>query len=324
LPTERFPAARKRLFIADRSLFLVENLPPNRILKFKVGEKIFLVDKQDFFRVSGFFGARSSLLRLSEYEVQSQVPPSVFEEFVEFFHGGRIVVSDDNYGFLRLLAEEFGFGALTVECDIFQASREPLSSDIGFPDRSSVYEEVCVGTGHRVTITVRGWSLTYKALRSQKETERFGEMLWDAKPGDIEIEGIEGNDRVVEKAVAAVHSNTWAELGDYDTKKPFLVMVLWKLQKWLCGWSIDSAIYCLNRLDEVAPTDFDKARLLLLSQCRPVSPPDFVPRSNADFGLIASAIMMLQAEKNGRRGDACQLLQQLKATGRYEYELETE
>jgi hypothetical protein len=303
---------------------MVEKLPPKRILKFKVGERIFLVDKQHFFDKYHFFGARSSLLRLDEYEVQSQVPLTVFEAFVEFFHGRRIVVSDDNYRSLRLLAEEFKFGALTLECDIFQASREPLSSDIKFSDRKSVYEEVYVGPGHRVTITFKGWSVTYKRLRSQKETERFAEMLWDAKSGDIEIEGIGGNDRVVEKAVAAVYSNTLADLGDDDTKKPFLVMILWRLQKWLFGWSIDSATYCLNRLDEIAPTDFDKARLLLLSQCRPVSPPDFVPRSNADFALITSAILMLQAENNGRRGDAYQLLEQLKATGRYEYELETD
>jgi hypothetical protein len=146
--------------------------------------------------------------------------------------------------------------------------------------------------------------------------------LLNAKASDIKIEGIDGSDGLVEKAVAAVYSNTLADLGDDDTKKPFLVMVLWRLYTFWHELCFRPMLYCLNRLNEIAPTGFDKARLLLLSQCRRVSPPDFVPRSNADPYIISNAITLLIAENNGKSADADKLIQQLSITGRYNYELE--
>jgi hypothetical protein len=61
---------------------------------------------------------------------------------------------------------------------------------------------------------------------------------------------------------------------------------------------------------------------LLLSQCRHVSPPDFVPLSNADPSILSSAITLLMAENNGRSGDANILSEQMKKTGRYNRPLE--
>jgi hypothetical protein len=293
---------------------------PSRILNVKVGKKIFPINKEHFFDGSHLFESGISFVSLKEYELKSQVPPTVFKEFVDFLEGGRITVSKKNYSFLRLLAEEFGFGALTIECDLFQASCEPFSPS----NPESVYKEVFVNPGHRVTITVEGRSVTYEVLRSLREIERFLRMLYMAKAKDIRIEEIDDCDRLIERVVAAVVSNTIAYFSDDHSKRPFLAMVLWKLQTGLFGLSVDSAIYCLNRLKALAPTGFNKARLLLLSQCDPACPSDYVPLPNADSGIVITAIGMIKKERNGRWEDAYEFLQQLKASGRYEYELGTD
>jgi hypothetical protein len=68
----------------------------------------------------------------------------------------------------------------------------------------------------------------------------------------------------------------------------------------------------LNLLNEMAPTAFDKARLLLLSQCDPCKHDSFIPLESPDRGPIAVAIHMLRTEKNGKAGEANELLRQLK------------
>jgi hypothetical protein len=67
----------------------------------------------------------------------------------------------------------------------------------------------------------------------------------------------------------------------------------------------------------MAPNGFEKARLLLLSQCGRANPGDFIPRRNADWDVIGSAIRILKTEKNGKRACADRLLEELKNTGRY-------
>jgi hypothetical protein len=134
----------------------------------------------------------------------------------------------------------------------------------------------------------------------------------------ISIDGVVVNDRQVEKAVETIYSNAVAHLPDDAHKRPFLVYILWKIQYGLLHDGLDGLIYCLNRLNEIAPTTFEKAQLLLLSQCDPGSPDDFMPLPDADWMTIEKAIDVLKEEKNGRMEDATELLRKLKAAGRPE------
>jgi hypothetical protein len=172
--------------------------------------------------------------------------------------------------------------------------------------------------GRPVTITVEGHT-TYNALRTLSEIRDFAIDLKDATEEGIRVEGDSPNK--VEEAVKAVLDNTRKNLPpgvqlDNDSGKPFLAMVLWEIQKWLYGCSIDSAIHCLTALNAIAPNAFEKARLLLLFQCNYHS--DFTPLPTADWSIIGNAVLMLKQEKNGRTADATHLLQTLKDTGRYE------
>jgi hypothetical protein len=192
------------------------------------------------------------------------------------------------------------------------------------PDRPSFHREVDVGPGHRVILKRRDHSEIYTTLRDCKEIERFLFDLERTEEENIEIEGIEGKDRRVEKAVAAVYANAVATLPESRIKKQFLAMTLWALQSRLAWSNIDCMIYCLNRLNEIAPTAFEKARLLLLSQCHPLYPDEFIQLPTADTRIVSDAIQMLEREKNVNREDANRLLERLKDTGRYDELLTTD
>jgi hypothetical protein len=291
--------------------------PIPHIFNFKHEETIFPVDQTCVLDNLGLFQRQCGLLTFDPYEVQSRVSRAVFAAFAKMVEGGPIIISEENLASFRLLAEEFEFEDLSAECDLLTAAHEPLSPITEL----SVHKEVSVGPGHRVTITVNGCRKTYGAFRSLREVKRFSRGLADSKEMRIKIEGVVGNDRLVEKAVRAVYANTVASLGENDTKKPFLASILWELRGWLHGWNIDSAIYCLNELHRMAPTGFDKARLLLLSQCKDVSRDDFVPRPNADRDIIIDAIGLLTEDKNQEREDADRLLQKLKVIGEHEHVL---
>jgi hypothetical protein len=154
--------------------------------------------------------------------------------------------------------------------------------------------------------------------------ERFVSDLRCTEEDRIEIEGIEGKDRRVEKAVAAVYANTVATLPESRIKKQFLAMTLWELQSEFAWWNMDCMCYCLNRLNEIAPTAFEKAQLLLLSQCHPLYPDKFIKLPNADQRIIRDAIQILRHEKTVNRDDGNRLLARLKDTGRYDNLLTTD
>jgi hypothetical protein len=159
-------------------------------------------------------------------------------------------------------------------------------------------------------------------LHSIDEALNFAEDLERANRMGIVIEGIEGHHRIVEKAVAAVYSNTAASEPDSERHKGFLLLILWRLQSELFPWSVDSAIYCLRQAHAIAATGFDQARLMLLSQCDPAYPDDFIPLQDATWRIIGSVIHMLRNEKNGETTQAKQLLLRLKRNGRYKSLLE--
>jgi hypothetical protein len=273
-------------------------------LALKVGEAIFQVKKAILLENLGLFQENPSLLSAPEYEVQTQVPPEIFAVFVSIIEGNPITLSKDSCDFLGLLAQEFRFKTLSDACSEFMESYQ----------RSDESE---LRPGHQVTITRGGRSGTYGLLRSLKEIRGFAFCLKCAKANDIAIDGVCGSDHMVEKAIAAAFSNAVANLPDDHTKPPFLVMTLWEIGNWLQS-DLSAVMYCLDRIREIAPTSFEVAKLLVLSQCDSECPDEFVPLPTADQDLICNAIRMLTKQRNGKVREARGLLRRLSASGQYE------
>jgi hypothetical protein len=155
-------------------------------------------------------------------------------------------------------------------------------------------------------------------LRSVEEIENFICDLISADEGGIAIDGMDGDDRLMEKAVAAVCFCTEASLPDTNAKAPFLALILWGIERLACRYTIDTVTYCLNMLHKIAPTGFDTAKLLLLSQCEPDHPDDLVPLQTANWQIISDAVRMLRRQKHRKREEAKALLQWLRENERYE------
>jgi hypothetical protein len=282
----------------------------------KVGNSIFTVKRKDLSRMGRLFDA-FFLQGSSEYEVRTRVPPEIFELFMAIAQKNEVTVPTEDYELLWLLAEEFKAGALSMRFETFLKGhqrhwRPPPSTYLGDGERYLfTYRK---GSGPRVTIKIADHSKRYRLLRSHHEVREFGVRLEQAKEKDIVIDGIEGRGRLIEKAVEAVYSNAVANICNCDAKKPFLALTLWQLHLLLNDWSIDAAIYCLNRLHKIAPSSFDKALLLLLSQCIPST---FIPLPRADWRIIYNAIFMLQEEANGKTREADELLKRLDGIPEY-------
>jgi hypothetical protein len=165
---------------------------------------------------------------------------------------------------------------------------------------------------HAVTLTIKNYSTKYTVLQTFREVRDFAIDLKDAKEDGIVVDGSHSPLKT-EEAVRAIYNNVIVT-GPLDSGTPFLALILWQIHKWLFPYSINSVIYCLNELHKIAPTAFEKARLLLLSQCNP----DFIPLETADWSVIEDAVRMLKSEKNGETESARDLLRVLECTGRYE------
>jgi hypothetical protein len=308
--------------LSTRSLFMYFDFEGSLTLTFKVGKAVFPVEKQYLFREVELFWNDRALLDSDEYEVRTPVSPEVFQAFLDYLQGNTHVISEENCDSFWFLAEEFEMDAISEKCDLMMESRRRVSRKAKLPKWARVHREIEVETGRRVILKKESGSETYSDFRNLREIEGFTSRLRHVKEEEIEIEGIERRDRLMEKAVATIYTNTVKAFPESRIKKPFLAMTLWALQKGLSDSSIDAEIYCLNRLNEIAPSAFEKARLLLLSQCKPLCPDEFIPLPNANRCMIGDAIRMLRYEKNGKRSDADALLALLKATGRYETFLE--
>jgi hypothetical protein len=287
---------------------------PESVLIFdlKMGEQSFPVRKADLLKRLGLFQLHPSLLGVDEYEVKAQVSLSSFSAFVNIVSGAPITVSEANCTEIQLLAEEFGFDALREACTEFSVTRDKVHAQIVLWE----LELENVGVGRRVTITTGGGSKTYETLTSLAEIREFAAAVTRAKEGEIVIEGIEG--RIWEKALEVVCNNTTASLGNDETQRPFLVLMFWELHKLMHSIYFIWAGYCVDRLLKIALTDFEAARLLLLSQCDPQFPGEFKRLPTADSVIINDAITFLRHQKNGRWRDASALLRTLKGTGQYE------
>jgi hypothetical protein len=245
--------------------------------------------------------------------VQTRVPLRVFTVFISAVQGGSFTLSEGNCEFLRLLAEEFRFKDLSVQCSEFLGLQCP-SDGLSEEESVSVDEEPLP----LVRITVKKRSRTFETLDSFEEMKDFAIFLSDAKAKDIAIDGVEGTDHIVEKAIATVYTNTAASMLDTDAgKKPHLALILWTMHMFMDSARVTAITYSLNRLNALAPTGFEKARLLLISQCHPSRPCGFRPGGDADWYVIGNATLMLETEKNGQKASAKQLLEKLKSTGRY-------
>jgi hypothetical protein len=93
-------------------------------LNFKSSGKLFPVKKRNLYAKLRLFQNNPSLLASDVYEVQTRVPVSIVEAFVEIIDSGEIDISEQNCESFRLLSEEFGFEALARECNAF-AARQP-------------------------------------------------------------------------------------------------------------------------------------------------------------------------------------------------------
>jgi hypothetical protein len=278
-----------------------------------MGEESFVVKKTALLKRVGLFQCNPSLLLPEEYEEKTRVPPLCFSSFVDIVRGAPIAVSVENCESFRLLGEEFGFEALLAKCTEFEANRDRPLTEAELFDLALEN----LGPGHRVTITTPRGSRTYETLTCATEITSFAFSLSDTNEKGIVIDGIEGKDRIVEKAVAVVCSNTAAHLQDSNTKDPFLAFMLWKLQNSLYFLCINSVRYCLRRLHQMAPTAFEKARLLILSQCDPDSPGEFKQFPKAHCDVINDAIIMLKNEKGARSAEARALPSVLKNMPEY-------
>jgi hypothetical protein len=280
------------------------------IVSLKMGKKIFPVKKRLLLKNSHLLRHDRSLLENDEYKVQSRVRRSVFAAFVGMIEGSPITISEENCEAFQLLADEFRFEALSTKCAEFvTATRRRL------PGRHWILEpcgrNVQVRQGLFVTVTVGDRYRVFGTLKSADDVLHFTKSLAEADEEGIRIDGMKGTDRIVERAVAAVYSNTLARFPA-DTNKPFLALLLRELQHRLCELSIDAEIYCLNRLNDIAPTGFDKARLLLLSQCRMDSSGGLMMLPTAELCIIYDALVMLKREKNGKAEEAKDLLSKFK------------
>jgi hypothetical protein len=170
----------------------------------------------------------------------------------------------------------------------------------------------------RVRIFVKDCWRTFEVLTSLHEIRLFGYFLSDAREDEVVIEGISDRDRLMEKAVATVYFNTVASLPDDNLKDPFLALILWETHHLLSDSSVNGMIYCLNLLNVIAPTAFDKARLLLLSQCDPGCPDDFRRLPTGDWGVIGKAVRILRTERNRKTREARELFEKLMASKSYQ------
>jgi hypothetical protein len=273
-------------------------------LNLRLGEEIFPVKKTDLLEKLALFQKDPALLSSDDYEVKTNVPSADFEDFLRIVEGGPLSVSEATCDSFWRLSEEFGFEFLSAACTAFLASKE-------------YFIETAPVLRPRVTITVRTRSRTYESFKSFDEIVSFGLDLIYADNDSIVVEGMKGKDRLMEKAIESVYCNTVSDIGLSEATKPFLSLVLWEIQDQLQWDNIDAMIYCMNRLNEIAPTAFDKARLLLLSQSDLICRDDFVLTATKTSKFIVRAIDMLEAENNGRWKEAKDLLGKLRNTGRF-------
>lgn len=119
---------------------------------------------------------------------------------------------------------------------------------------------------------------------------------------------------ILRNAFPDVENKVWEALE--LTRKAQLAAVLCTLESVL--EDENSQIFCKETFKYLEPSQYERAKLLLLSQCNYST--DFIPAEHADWYLINTAICLLQAENNGHKEKACELLEELKKLVNSPYE----
>ncbi|MDR2735334.1 MAG: hypothetical protein LBB20_00625 [Puniceicoccales bacterium] len=182
-----------------------------------------------------------------------------------------------------------------------------------------------------VTKTIEIKPTKYTSLKSTREARNFAMDLTDKKKGKVMAASNSGEEMKISDVVKLVLRNTLKDLikedvdldnikgeelvdkfKDSKKDKAFFVSILWTIQSMLIGYSVNSSIYCLNLFHKIAKNSFEKARLLLLSQCDQNSSDEYIPRKDSDREVMKVAINMLKYEKDGYTKDADELLKKLK------------
>jgi hypothetical protein len=271
-----------------------------RSLNLRLGGEIFPVKKTVLLEKLALFQENPTLLGADDYEVKACVPSVHFQRFITMIEGGPVSVSESTCASFWQLSDEFGFEFVSAACTAFLTSRE-----------------TALAVRPRVTITVGNYSATYESFKSYDEIVSFAIQLKHAEKDGIVVERMDKSVCTMEKAVEAVYWNTVSDLGLSEATKPFLALVLWEIHDWIHWESIDAMIYCLNGLNEMAPTAFDKAKILLLSQSDYICRDDYVFKWGENSRVVSNAIALLKSEKNGRRKEARALLRKMRNTGRF-------
>lgn len=167
-----------------------------------------------------------------------------------------------------------------------------------------------------VKIIFNSREITYKTCKSAEEMSNFVSDCIEGK--EIRINDIPQSSMPLNSATAAIISNTARELEssamdiDYahmqENYKPLIALISWIGFQQFSSVSPDTSTICLEILNKIAPSNYDKAELILKSQC--VS--NYEPAKNADWRIIGEAVNMLKHEKNGHTGEANNLLAKLK------------
>ncbi|MDR1458045.1 MAG: hypothetical protein LBI37_00740 [Puniceicoccales bacterium] len=129
----------------------------------------------------------------------------------------------------------------------------------------------------------------------------------------------------LEDAVETIIKNTAEEVCNLspDNKgykdllpehKPLIAVLAWAGLQYCASASPAACKVCLSILDDIAATDYDKAKLILRSQC---TDDNYTPKQGAEWTIIGNTICMLKREalkdaKNSHAIEAANFLVQLK------------
>lgn len=167
------------------------------------------------------------------------------------------------------------------------------------------------------TNVVRLNGQVFSRITNSTEAKNFADALYEAKYDDIEIESKTGrvtSSSRLNDAIDVIINNSFLKAATNEKLKLLYMVFLWSIYKSVFPSNLETQGFCYERMNEIAKTSFEKARLLLLSQCEAET---VIPFENADWGIIGDAVYMLADEKNGCREQAFELLEKLKKTGKY-------
>jgi TPR repeat protein len=111
-------------------------------------------------------------LNLSEYQVKTKVPSAIFRDFVKCVEDKPIQVTEANFIFLRDLSQEFGFHALSADCEAFEALQANTDENSKSSLNSVLVARLC-GVEERQLSLERSVSIEMNKIRSLVQRNDF-------------------------------------------------------------------------------------------------------------------------------------------------------